>query len=351
MSIINDSGLADKQSCAKVRSAQEILADSAALVFPAICDAIVELPTNIKKVVEYHFGWDDGVAAKGYNGKSARAALAILSCEALGVAASHAINAATCVELLHNASLLHDDIIDHDRQRRGRPTAWAVFGVPAALLAGDALFFLAIRRAADLTTDEHASIALVVRAVGEVIEGEYIDTLLEGRTAVPLIEVENMAAGKTGALIALACRLGGLAAGADSVQQQHLAGFGHHLGIAFQYIDDVLGLWGDSVRTGKPVGADLRTRKLSLPIAYALGTGTAAASRLSAVYRRSDPLSDAECGEALAMMEEVGARSWAIACAEKHAALSLNHLQDLDAQPGPVTELETLTRLLLDRNY
>ncbi|EFV14550.1 hypothetical protein HMPREF9336_00580 [Segniliparus rugosus ATCC BAA-974] len=199
-----------------VRSASAVLADSAALVFPAVCEAIAETPSHVRRVIEYHFGWDAGVAPIRYGGKAVRAALATLSCEALGGAAALAVDAAVCVELLHNASLLHDDIIDGDRQRRGRPAAWTVFGVPAAMLAGDALFFLAMGRAAAMQSGTACdSVGKVIDSFTEVIEGEYLDILLEGRSGATVSEVEAMAASKTGALIALACVLGGSAAGVD----------------------------------------------------------------------------------------------------------------------------------------
>lgn len=331
-----------------VRPASAVLADSARIVCPAVRGAVTELPTRVRSVVEYHFGWDADVAESGYGGKAVRAALALLSCQALGGDASQAIEAAACVELLHNGSLLHDDIIDADQRRRGRPAAWTQFGIPAALLAGDALFFLALRRAAAINA--HGGASEVIGSFIEVIEGEYLDTLLEGRTSATVSEVEATAARKTGALIALACTLGGMVAGADRVRQQHLSAFGHHLGIAFQYVDDVLGLWGESIHTGKPCGADLRARKMSLPIAYLLSTDTAAAGAVSAAYTRAEPLSDSECVEVIAAAEAAGARSWAVASAEQHIAAALGYLDGLDAQPGPAAELEVLSRLLLNRN-
>ncbi|EFV14551.1 hypothetical protein HMPREF9336_00581 [Segniliparus rugosus ATCC BAA-974] len=130
-----------------------------------------------------------------------------------------------------------------------------------------------------------------------------------------------------------------------------MSAFGRHLGIAFQYVDDVLGIWGESAQTGKPRGSDVRARKLSLPIAYVLGLGTPAAETVSAAYASGELLSDRECGEVIAAVEEAGARSWAMAGAERHIAAALDCLDNLTSQPGPAAELQALAHLLLRRNH
>lgn len=334
-----------------VRSAEKVLDDSARMICGAIGGAIAELPTRVRSVVEYHFGFRTGSAPRKYEGKAVRAALAILSCEALGGDASQALGTAVCVELLHNGSLLQDDVIDADEQRRGRPAAWVPFGMPAAMLAGDALFFLALRVAGTTGTGISADcVEAVTNAFMYVIEGEYLDTLLEGRITATVSEVEAMAAGKTGALVALACSLGGAAAGADAGQQRQLSAFGRHLGIAFQYVDDVLGLWGDSARTGKPCGGDLRARKMSLPVAYVLASDTEAADVVSAAYKSPEALSNNDYAEIVTAIEVAGARSWALARAERHITDALAHLDSLDIQPSTRAELRALIHLLLNRN-
>ena len=195
------------------------------------------------------------------------------------------------VELVHNFTLLHDDVMDRDTTRRHRPTAWTVFGDADAILAGDALQALALRLLAE---DPHPAsrpaAARLADCVIELCEGQQADTALERRAPgeVTLDEVLAMAEAKTGALLGCACALGGLYAGAADEDVAALDAFGRQAGLAFQLIDDVIGIWGDPSRTGKPAGADLAARKKSLPVVAALASGTPAAAELAALYARPD---------------------------------------------------------------
>lgn len=156
--------------------------------------------------------------------------------------------------------------------------------------------------------------------VQELIEGEHIDTLLEGDT-VPVLEViEAMAAAETGALIAQACALGALAANAPAEMAGRLKAFGAHVGMAFQLVDDILGIWGDPETTGKPVYSDLRSCKKSLPVAAALAACGPDADRLRALYCRAAPFTDGELAEVAGLVEGAGGRRWAVeAAARAHA--------------------------------
>jgi geranylgeranyl diphosphate synthase type I len=272
------------------RSAGHVLAGARTLVDPALRAAVATLPPAMSQIAGYHFGWQDhtgttaGTRLGGGWGKAVRSALVLGCAQAVGGRAADAIPAAVAVELVHNASLLHDDIIDGDSQRRHRPTVWAVFGKPAAILAGDALFFLSI----EVLADGPAAIAVeaITRLTSTVqclIDGEHADTLFEQHPEVSIEQCLNMATAKTAALIECACTLGALYGKASSDQVNALGRFGGHLGLAFQLADDLLGIWGDSVRTGKPGGSDLRNRKKTLPVITALTSDTPAGRQLAAL--------------------------------------------------------------------
>ncbi|MDO0930770.1 polyprenyl synthetase family protein [Streptomyces sp. DG2A-72] len=324
---------------------------------PVLREAVSRLPRRIRHPAGVHFGWWDTegteLSAVTAKGKGVRPALALGGCAAVGGSQAAGASAAVVVELVHNASLLHDDVLDGDRIRRGRPALWAQMGVPAAVLTGDALFFLAtqVMATASPSLDTSAGVALLTASVQDLIEGEYADSLLVNETGASLEEVQAMAAGKTGALMAAACALGALVGGGDGERVAHLRAFGAHLGAAFQLVDDLLGIWGDPQRTGKPVGSDLAARKKTLPVVAALGADGPAAHRLRALYARSGPLSTAEQELAARLVEQAGGRAWARSECEQHTAQALEHLHSGRLEPSAVEELIVLARLLTNRDH
>src|SRR6201987_4606927 len=249
------------------------------LVSPAIEAAIGRLTPDVRVVAAYHFGFADaeGNPARGGSGKALRPALALLSARAAGAPPERGVTAAVAVELVHNWSLLHDDIMDGDTERRHRPTAWKVYGVGPAILAGDALLSLA----QDILLEESGpqgawASRCLSAAVQRLIAGQGADLAFERRDDVTLDECRQMAGDKTAALMAWAsarrpCRggIGPICGGAPASLAMGLAGFGAHMGLAFQLTDDLLGIWGAPEITGKPVRADLRARKKSLPVVAA----------------------------------------------------------------------------------
>ncbi|MEU6991856.1 family 2 encapsulin nanocompartment cargo protein polyprenyl transferase [Streptomyces sp. NPDC046465] len=272
--------------------AAEILASARTQVDPELRRAIDSLPGSLRRIALYHFGWEhaDGTPASGNAGKAIRPALVLTAVRALGGEPAAAVRAAAAVELVHNFTLLHDDVMDRDTTRRHRPTAWTVFGEAGAILTGDALQALAQRLVAE---DPHpgapAAAARLTACVVELCAGQLADSALEARSPdeVTLEECLAMAEAKTGALLGCACALGAVYAGAGEEEADALDGFGREAGLAFQLIDDVIGIWGDPSRTGKPAGADLAARKKSLPVVAALASGTPAAAELAELYGRS----------------------------------------------------------------
>lgn len=320
-------------------------------VHPELRRTVESLPGSMRRVAMYHFGWEreDGTPAAGSTGKAIRPALVLAAAQALrgdGVAGD-AVRAAVAVELAHNFTLLHDDVIDKDVRRRGRPTAWTVFGTSDAIITGDAMMALALRLLAE---DPHpASAAASARLAGCIVElcaGQQADCAFEQRNSVSLDECLTMATAKTGALLGCACALGALYAGAGPDEVDAMDAFGREAGLAFQLIDDLIGIWGDPGHTGKPAGADLLARKKSLPVVAALTSGTTAAEELAALY--AGPMSGDDVGRAAAAVERAGGRDWAQAHAADRMGRAVQQLSravpDLGAAGGLLALAEFVTR-------
>ncbi len=280
-----------------------------------------------------------------------RPSLALLAAEAAGGRAEDGVLGAVAVELVHGFSLLHDDVMDGDRIRRHRPTAWTLFGVPMATLTGDALLALATQvlaetgRAAEYTTLVLSS--TLIRLMG----GQCADLDFEARTTVTVDECVQMATNKTGALLGCACALGGHLGGGNRDQVRHLQRFGDWSGLSYQFADDLLGIAGDTRVTGKPVGADLARRKKSLPVVFALSSGTAAGEELAELYDLDRPLTPEEIRRATKAVRAAGGLEWAKREANRYRTLALQELRACDLRPRPVGELERLADLMTHRDH
>jgi len=321
------------------------------LVEPAMRAAVARLDPASRRVAEYHLGWVDAdgrPAAAG--GKAVRPALALLSARAAGGPAEVGVPGAVAVELVHNFSLLHDDLMDGDVQRRHRATVWAVWGASTAILVGDAMLALAYQVLAD-SPGGHAVAAssLLGTATQGLIAGQVEDLAFEQRSSVSVEECVEMAAGKTGALLGCSAAIGAVLAGAAQPAVGALRRYGEELGLAFQLVDDLLGIWGDQAATGKPVGSDLRARKKSLPVAYALESGSPAATELAGWLATPGPDSDDEVRRAAELVEIAGGRGWAKAEAVRRLDAASSALGDADLDPVARDELVALGRFVVSR--
>ncbi|MGW3290742.1 family 2 encapsulin nanocompartment cargo protein polyprenyl transferase [Streptomyces sp. NPDC001002] len=335
--------------------AAAILERTRASVDPELRAAIDSLPGSMRRIALYHFGWEhaDGTPAAGSAGKAIRPALVLTAAAALGGprAPAAAVRAAAAVELVHNFTLLHDDVMDRDTTRRHRPTAWTVFGDADAILAGDALQALALGLLAE---DPHpassAAAARLAACVVELCAGQHADTALESRHPgeVTLDEVLTMAEAKTGALLGCACALGALYAGASDDDVEALDAFGRQAGLAFQLIDDVIGIWGDPKRTGKPAGADLAVRKKSLPVVAALTSDTPAASELARLYEL--PYAKEDLERTVLAVERAGGRDWAQVQAADRMARAMDELARAVADPEAAGGLLALAEFVTRRS-
>lgn len=342
------------------QEAAVILAQARAQVDPELRRAVESLPTSLRRIARYHFGWEqaDGTTAAGHAGKAIRPALVLAAVRALGGAPELAVRAAAAVELVHNFTLLHDDVMDRDTTRRHRPTAWAVFGEAGAILAGDALQALAQRLLAE---DPHPAArpaaARIAACVMELCEGQVADVALETREPerVTLDECLVVAEAKTGALLGCACAVGGLYAGAGEEEVTALDGFGRQAGLAFQLIDDVIGIWGDPARTGKAAGADLAVRKKSLPVVAALASGTPEAGELAALYGvlgpEDGPPEEGELEAMALVVERAGGRDWAQLHAADRMSRAVHQLSRAVPAPEAADGLLSLAEFVTRRSH
>ncbi|HKS47922.1 MAG TPA: family 2 encapsulin nanocompartment cargo protein polyprenyl transferase [Amycolatopsis sp.] len=324
-----------------------VLAWGRDLVEPALRAAVAELPPSMRPLARHHFGWDD----EQPHGKAIRPAVALLAARAVGTP-EPALPTAVAIELVHNFSLLHDDVMDGDDTRRHRPTVWKLFGVGPAILAGDALITLAAQvLAASGHPAAGAGLRMLTGAVLELVEGQSADLAFEQRDDVEPAECRAMAEGKTGALLGCAAALGALFGGGSPEQVRALDAFGRKLGLAFQFVDDLLGIWGEPAKTGKPVHSDLANRKKSLPVVAALCSGTPAGAELAALYRKPDRLSKEDLARAARLVELAGGRAWAREEAEDLRDRALAHLRAADPDPAAARDLELLAHLTTSRSW
>ena len=334
-------------------SVPPILARAKELVSPALRAAVAGLSTELRPIAEYHLGWrnESGAPTGADGGKGVRPALAVLSAEAVGASAIVGVPGAVAVELVHDFSLIHDDVMDNDAERRHRPTVWALYGIGQAVIVGDALLVLADQVVLGVGLEAGARAArLLSRATGEMIAGQALDMAFESRRVVTLEECLAMEAGKTGALLGCAAAIGAILADAPAETIECLTRFGVEMGLSFQAVDDLLGIWGDPEATGKPAGSDLRQHKKSLPVVAALQEGGNAAEELSTLLEKEDLL-ESEVARAATLVEQGGGRELAQSEAHVHFEQALAALERAAITESSKLELIDLANFIVDRKF
>ena len=304
-------------------------------------------------------GWADveGKPRAATEGKALRPTLCLFACEATGGPVRRALPAAVSLELIHNFSLIHDDIQDRDETRHHRPTVWAVWGEPKALVAGNTLRAIAdmsLGRLADhgVAFEEALRVsALLTEAYLEMIEGQYLDISYEGRPDISIADYLNMISKKTGALIRCALNLGAIIGTQDETTVQAFHDCGRSLGFVFQIRDDVLGIWGDEEATGKPVGADIRRKKNTLPVVFAMSQAQGEdIETLLSIYH-GPAVGDEEVATVLDILERIGAQEYAQNLAAEHRQQALESLDGVELAPEVKRDIEDLAQFLLVRQY
>ncbi len=260
------------------------LGDHLALVEPALRQSMPRRRAPVASMAAHHMGWSNAELGRQQPnaGKRLRASLCLWACTACGGPAQMALPAAVAVEWVHNFTLVHDDVQDHDLERRHRPTVWAIWGKGQAINAGDWLFALglsAISRRGPYPRRRRLAAGLLADAVLRVVEGQCLDLSLEGRPQASPQTYLRLARFKTGALLGASLGMGAVMAGAAPQMRRRFQRAGELLGTAFQVRDDWLGIWGDSALTGKSRDNDLARRKVTYPVVSAYAAATPAQRR------------------------------------------------------------------------
>ena len=313
------------------------------------------------RLLRYHLGWVDQqgtpMDTSVSQGKALRPTLCLFACEALASEYSRALPAAAALELIHNFSLIHDDIQDQDMERRHQPTVWHLWGIPKAIWSGNAmqctgdLSLLDVARAnvPDVTAIRVSDI--LTESYLEMIQGQCMDLDFESRTDIKSEEYLYMIACKTGALIRSALQIGALLATEDPATVKAFTEFGNHLGQAFQVRDDYLGIWGDQATLGKATGNDIRRRKKSYPVVFALERASGQAMEdLLRIYRQEE-LEECDVQRVMAVLDEVGSQEQAQRVTEAAAGRALAALKPVSLPQWAQTEAENLVDFLARREY
>ena len=299
----------------------------------------------------YHMGWDSSEPANSSGGKRLRPFLTLLCHAGFESDLEHALPGAVAVELLHNFTLIHDDIEDNSPLRHNRPTLWKKWGLAQAINAGDALFSIA--QTAILSLEETCGSEVSLKAAKQMnkvclhlIRGQYLDIAFETAPDVTVETYLDMVEGKTAALIAFAASLGGLTSKQDFSVLEGLSDYGKMLGLAFQIQDDLLDIWGDPNITGKSAASDLQTHKKSLPVLF----GLAHSPEFYSVWSIENP-TDSDVQTMSSLLEDCGARDYATQTAKQFTDQAFQALNEVFPQRNRYSDaLYELMGQLLNRS-
>jgi len=300
-------------------------------------------------MMRYHLGWLDPALkpVDGIAGKRIRPLVLLLVCDSSGGNWEQALPAAAAIELLHNFSLIHDDIEDDSETRRGRTTVWKLWGIPQAINAGDSMFASAFDALGQLSRRRVPAEAIVqaqqifAQACIKLTKGQHLDMWFETQHDVMVENYLEMISGKTAALLVATTEIGALVAGTSSETQTHYGEFGRNVGLAFQAYDDILGVWGDEALLGKSTASDILTRKKTLPVLYGLNQS----AELRDLYTQAE----IDLDRAMALLNGVGAREYTQAAAQRYSEAAIEHLDAADPQGAAGEALRTLTAQLIQR--
>ncbi len=289
-------------------------------------------------------------------GKRLRPYLTVKACEAVGGRADDAVPFAAAVEFLHNFTLIHDDVMDHDDLRRGKPTVHKVYGVPMAVLAGDLLFAkvydVALKNRPPGMPAERLieSMAKITEAAMTLCQGQALDIGFPSASEVSVDDYIEMVGAKTSALFRACAQVGALAGGGSHEQVDALGGFAWDAGVAFQIEDDVLGVTADEATLGKPVGSDLREGKKTLINIHALENATEEQRRRIGKAFGVEDASREDIEAAVEALSEVGSIAYARGVADEYVARAFKSLDAIPDTPAK-EELKALVEYFVKREY
>ncbi len=301
------------------------------------------------EMLTYHMGWTGEGAGPDATGKRIRPLLVLLITASYQLKWLRASPAAAAIELVHNFSLVHDDIQDNSDKRRGRPTVWKKWDMPQAINVGDALFVISNQAIMDLAKDYPADIVVrtarvIHNACLELTRGQYLDMAYENRNDLSIEDYWKMIEGKTASLLSACTQVGAILGSADESNIEQYRVFGRELGLAFQVQDDILGIWGNEALTGKSAASDLVEGKNSLPVLYGISREGKFAQRWAASAIRPE-----EVAEVAQMLVNEGAREYAQHEAQRLTNQALSILEKINPKNEAGYALVDLTNKLLNR--
>lgn len=303
-----------------------------------------------KEMISYHMGWHSNLSFQS-KGKRIRPYLLLLFCGASNGDWKKALPAAVSIEYLHNFTLIHDDIMDKSLLRHGQTTIWAKYGIAQAINAGDGLFNLSQWSMLQLLPNYSESAIFNIQdifnhTVAHLIDGQILDIKFEGQYEIGTDDYWQMITGKTAALIKACTSIGAYLGSLDNLCVSQSSEYGLNLGLAYQVLDDLLGIWGDTQKTGKPTFSDLIERKTSLPIVYGLEN--------DAQFKDAwicGTISTKNVSEFAKLLENIGAKAF---CQNKAKEFTQNALEILISIKGKENSywdnLHSLTLDLLSRD-
>ena len=300
-------------------------------------------------MLTYHMGWTGENAGPEATGKRIRPLMLLLTVSACDTDWLRAVPAAASVELVHNFSLVHDDIQDNSEMRRGRATTWKIWGMPMAINAGDALFVQSNQAIMDLREDYPAETVVKAATVLHdtclnLTRGQFLDMSYEKRNDVAVEDYWPMIAGKTAALLSACCHIGSILGGVDEGKQDAYRSFGYALGMAFQVQDDILGIWGDETITGKSAASDLLEEKKSLPVLHGLSKNKKFAERWA-----KGQIQPGEVEEIAQLLAKGGSYEYTHGISRQMTTMALDSLREADPQGEAGEALMELANRLIKR--
>ena len=321
----------------------------------ALKDAISDRGIFLYDMLRYCMGWSDayGAPLETKKGKGIRPSLCLFTCDALGGDIEKALPAAVSLELIHNFSLIHDEIQDSDEIRHHRPTLWNVWGIPKALVAGNVMRVLADKSMSTMPSDHSklltVSSSIVSEACLEMIEGQYMDISFEGGDGISVDQYMKMISHKTGALLRSSVHIGAVIGSKGGRVADIFREIGIKLGFMFQIRDDILGTWGETTSTGKPVGSDIRRKKNTLPIIHARETQPYQ-EEISELYSL-EFIEDHHVDRVLDILDATKAGHYCQGLVEDYALKVSKDIQNIGFSKNSREEFQALVSFLVDRSF
>mgnify|MGYP001245466322 CR=1 FL=1 len=317
--------------------------------------SVLSYDGDISKYINNYFGWEDRYKENSYQGKAFRPALCIALCDSLSGDINAALPCSISVELVHNFSLIHDDIEDNDKLRRHKPTLWTIWGIPKALITGNSMLVLGNQKLEKLleygiSKDKlFFSQKLLTESYLKMMEGQFLDISFEKKSRISESEYLKMIGLKTGALIECSVILGAISSNKDLNKSdlKLISDFGKDIGLLFQIRDDILGVWGTD-KTGKPVGGDIRKKKKSLPIILTLNNHSVYDKEINEIMEK-DSLEDYDVEIFLNIMDKIDIRDKCDDIAEKYLLKIQNTILNMPTSDEHKKTFNELTNFLMNR--